>query len=165
MIFVTPENFPSKTNYQFCMVRGTQFVNRDHKTLLCTYPTPLELQCPETRSCQFRVLWVSTNTMSGIRYLNNREHLLVSSDIINGWDAGVLQTTFELHCYRNLLSPSLYSRILPAPVQVATLTFVSPPPDALPPLPEASLTVFLLGHRLMVEILISLLIVTRMLNR
>jgi hypothetical protein len=52
---------------------------------------------------------------------------------------------------------------LPKPVQVAT--FVPPPPDALPPLPEATLTVFPVGHRLMDEILISLLIVVRMLNR
>ena len=43
--------------------------------------------------------------------------------------------------------------------------FASPPPDALPPLPQTTLTVFPLGHRLMDEILISLLIMMRMLNR
>ena len=70
----------------------------------------------------------------------------------------------DLQCYAYLPSPSSSTnRILPEPVQVAT--FVPPPPDALPPLPEATLTVFPLGHRLMDEILISLLIVMRMLNR
>ncbi|KAF9040835.1 hypothetical protein BJ165DRAFT_1406844 [Panaeolus papilionaceus] len=48
-------------------------------------------------------------------------------------------------------------------IQIAT--FIPPPPDASPPLPDASLTIFPYGQRLMDEIILSALVVERMLTR
>ncbi|KAF8874879.1 hypothetical protein CPB84DRAFT_1890733 [Gymnopilus junonius] len=48
-------------------------------------------------------------------------------------------------------------------IQLAT--FVPPPPDRSPPLPDATLTIFPYGHRLMDDIVVSALVVERMLNR
>jgi len=48
-------------------------------------------------------------------------------------------------------------------VQLAT--FVPPPADRSPPLPDAVLTISPYGHRLMDEIIVSALVVERMLNR
>ncbi|KAF8148847.1 hypothetical protein B0H34DRAFT_668086, partial [Crassisporium funariophilum] len=48
-------------------------------------------------------------------------------------------------------------------IQIAS--FVPPPPEASPPLPEATLTVFPSGHSLFDEIMISGLVVERMLTR
>jgi len=51
----------------------------------------------------------------------------------------------------------------PESIQVAT--FIPPTPDRSPPSPDATLTIFPYGHRLMDEIIVSALVVERMLTR
>ncbi|KAF8958193.1 hypothetical protein BDZ97DRAFT_1782989 [Flammula alnicola] len=48
-------------------------------------------------------------------------------------------------------------------IQIAS--FVPPPLDASPPLPEATLTIFPYGHKLIDEIVVSALVIERMLTR
>jgi len=79
------------------------------------------------------------------------------------WDCRSILDDGSPLCVCYVYLPSSSFSASPEPIQVAT--FVPPPQDALPPLPEATLTVFPIGHKLMDEILISSLIVVRMLNQ
>ncbi|KAF8972035.1 hypothetical protein BDZ97DRAFT_1782813 [Flammula alnicola] len=70
----------------------------------------------------------------------------------------------ELQCY--LPSPSSQRGQSSRPqetIQIAS--FVPPPLDASPPLPEATLTIFPYGHKLIDEIVVSALVIERMLTR
>ncbi|KIM42564.1 hypothetical protein M413DRAFT_444279 [Hebeloma cylindrosporum] len=48
---------------------------------------------------------------------------------------------------------------------VKIASFIPPPPDASPPLPDATITIFPQGHQLMDHIIVSALVVERMLTR
>ncbi|PPQ78495.1 hypothetical protein CVT25_011836 [Psilocybe cyanescens] len=52
-----------------------------------------------------------------------------------------------------------------APQSIKIAVLIPPPPDRSPPHPDATLTVYPLGHQIMDEILVSALVVERMLTR